>query len=169
MNKYFQQISANNGIQLTFNELRDQTIRAAQNLEKFNFNQNDIFGFISKNNHELAPIIFAALCLGNSINTIDPNFTKTEISHIFQITKPKVIFCDIEILDTVKGSLGDENSCSKIFTFGGSKVGTIAVSELFESTGREKQFQYVVSCIDLLFVIIIYFQLVQTNHCEFRV
>lgn len=86
------QISANNGIQLTGREIHDQSIRVAQNLQKYNFEKGDVFSIISRNNHQLASILFAGICLGNPLNTLDTSFSETELVHLLGITKPKAIF-----------------------------------------------------------------------------
>lgn len=134
------QISANNGMKLTCKEIHDQTVRIAQNLQKYNFKKGDVFSIISLNNHELASVIFAGLCLGNPINTLDTSFSEAEITHMLEITKPKAIFCEINIVNKVKRSLGKLNNNANIFTFNGSIDGTVPVSELSIPTECENDF-----------------------------
>lgn len=127
-------------MKLTCKEIYDQTVRIAQNLQYYNFEKGDVFSVISLNNHELAPIIFAGLCLGNPVNTLDTSFSEAEITHMLEITKPKAVFCEINIVEKVKRSLFKLNNNANIFTFGGSIIGTVSVSELSIPTEYENDF-----------------------------
>lgn len=118
-----------------------QTIRAAQNLQKYGYEKGDVFGIVSKNHHQLAPIVFASLCTGNPINTLDVSFTENEMSHMLNTTKPKVVFCDYDVIDIVKKSLKNVNNDAKIFTFCKTIGGYTPVSDLFAETSREEEFQ----------------------------
>lgn len=137
------QKSASSGIELTFADLREQSIRAAQNLLKFDFDRGDVFAIISRNSHELAPIVFASLCSGYPLNTLDASFSEAEIVHMFGITKPKAVFCELDAVVVVEKSLRKLHNDARVFTFGGSANGTVAVSELLAETAREGDFVYV--------------------------
>lgn len=49
---------------MTNREIRNRTIRAAQNLTKLGIGFDDVIQVIAKNHHYLAPVIFAALTIG---------------------------------------------------------------------------------------------------------
>lgn len=74
------------------------------------------------------------------MNTIDSQFTESEIVHMLKITKPKAIFCEIEVIDVVKKSLQIVENNANIFTFCGSIDGVIPVTDLFKETGDEHNF-----------------------------
>lgn len=140
----FFQISANNGIRLTNSQIRTKTIRAAQNLRKLGYENGEIIGIIAKNSHHLAPIVFAAMAIGCPINTLDPTFNEAEISHMFNKTKPKLIFCDTDILAAVRNSLKIINLTPKIFTFGESTSYSDCVEDLFaDSNIDEAEYDFV--------------------------
>lgn len=61
---------------MTNGEVRSMSIRAAQHLQTFKLNSDDIIGFYVKNSENVAPILFAALLLGQPINAIDPLYIK---------------------------------------------------------------------------------------------
>lgn len=117
-----------------------QTIRVAQNLKKFRYEKGDIFAVIATNNHQVAPVIFAALCNGNPLSTLDTAFSETEIGHMLSITKPKAFFCELDVVDLVKAVTAKSGIAAQIFTFCGSTEGTTDVADLFIETGREEDF-----------------------------
>lgn len=114
----------------TYTELRMQMICVVKNLNKFNFTKSDIFAVMSRNNHELAPIIFALLATSHPINTLDTSYKESEIIHMLSTTKPKAIFCELDVVERMKCSLRRINIDAIIFTFGGSVDGTIPISTL---------------------------------------
>lgn len=56
----------------------------------------------TKNNHELAPIVLAALVSGNPMNGLDPTLAEAEIAHLLGVTKPKAVFCDMDMVEILK-------------------------------------------------------------------
>lgn len=74
------------------------------------------------------------------MNTIDSGFSEAEIVHMLNITKPKAIFCEFNIVEVVKNSLIAVQSSAKIFTFCGSAEGVTPVTDLFDETGYENDF-----------------------------
>ncbi|XP_055296968.1 probable 4-coumarate--CoA ligase 3 [Sitodiplosis mosellana] len=134
------QINHETNIQLTSAFMRRQTIRAAFNLQKLGCEKGDIFGIIAKNSHYVATIVFASLCIGCPVNTLDPSFTKLELMHMLSITRPKVMFCDASIYDLVQECLNDLENDAKIFTFSGQSGDSIPVEDLFEEVEGEGTF-----------------------------
>lgn len=119
-----------------------QAIRVAQNLKKYHhFNKGDVFALVSKNHHQLAPIVFASLCLGNPISSLDTSFTEIEMTHMLNITKPKAVFCDYDVIDVVKNALKNANNDAKIFTFLKSIDNCESFEELLIETKQEDDFQ----------------------------
>lgn len=117
-----------------------RTVRAAQNIQKYGYQPKDVFTFVAKNSDFLAPVIFASFCLGCPINTLDPSFAKSDIIHMLKITKPRLMFCDVDVYPLVSECLTELNNEVKIFTFGGQCGSSEAVENLFVETGTEKAF-----------------------------
>lgn len=115
------------------------TIRAAQNLQKRGYNSKQIIGINSLNEPYLAPIIFAALCLGCPVNPLYSKW-KPDIIEMFTLTEPAIIFCEIEKYDVTVECLTEIGSKAKIFTLNGVKGGSEAVESLFAETGMENEF-----------------------------
>lgn len=134
------QISDNDGIRLTFEEIRIKSIRAAQNLQQRGYNSGKVFGILARNSHHLAPIVFASFNLGCPVSGLDTSFGRTELLHMLNITKPTILFCDVEKYDLVKECLIELESNAKVFTFGGSTYGSEPVENLFSDTKNERMF-----------------------------
>lgn len=124
----------------TFNELLIKTIRASQNLQKFNYESKSVFGIIANNGPDLAPILFASFCLGCPVSPIDPTFKKPELKFIINITRPKVFFCDVKIYDLLEVCLNELNIDADIFTFNGKRGKSKPIESLFAETGTETEF-----------------------------
>lgn len=82
----------------------------------------------------------ALLSTGHAFNTLDPAFKEAEITYMLGITKPKLIFSDLESYETVQHSLQKLNNDAEIFTFCGQIGDSRAVDGLFAETGRESEF-----------------------------
>lgn len=71
------QINANNGCQLTNEQIRLNAIRLAMNLQRldrFSVRQNDAIAVVSKNHELLSAVVLAAFALAAPINTLEPGF-----------------------------------------------------------------------------------------------
>lgn len=137
---FYQQISDDSGICMSFDEIRSKSIRAAQNLQARGYKKDQIIGIIATNSHHLSSIVFAALYMGCPINTLDPTFGKIDMKHMLNTTTPALIFCDANIYDLVKECLAELKNDAKIFTFG-EKIGeSEPVESLFVDNGDENEF-----------------------------
>lgn len=141
---YFRfQISDDTGERFTFDELRLMTIRAAQNLHRRNYAASkQVIGIISRNVAHVAPIAFAALCLGCPINSMHTNW-KVDTIRVLQMTEPALIFCEAKLYDLVCECLDAVGNRAKIFTFCGTKGGSEPVENLLAETGDEDDFRCV--------------------------
>lgn len=120
-----------------------EIIRVAQNISKLGFKEDDVLAVIARNSEHLAPIVFASMSIGCPVNALDPSFGKAEIVHMLRITKPKLIFCDVDKLPAVRESLKELEWNLIIFTFNGKTEDSRSVNELLVKTGREDEFLYV--------------------------
>lgn len=59
---------------------------------------------------------------------------------MLNITKPKLVFCDDDVVDRMQEALHKTQNNALIFVFGQSVVGTKNVKELLIPTGFEDQF-----------------------------
>lgn len=97
-------------------------------------------GILANNVPDLAPIIFAAMCLGYPVSPIDPQFGKSELKSLITITKPNIFFCDVNLHNTLVSCLKDLNISAQIYTFNGVRKNSSPVDELFAPTNNESNF-----------------------------
>lgn len=127
-------------MQYTYEEIYIKSVRAAQNIQRLEFKEGDVFSIMSKNNHDLAPVVIALLFLGYPFQTLDPSFTETETTHLLARTKPTVVFSDLESYDVVERSLRSLENEAEVYTFGAQIGRSRLVEDLFAETGREAEF-----------------------------
>lgn len=121
--------------------MRERTIRAAVNLQMRGYKPGQVIGVSAKNSHNLAPVVFAAYCLGCPVNALATSFVKTEVVHMFTITKPSVVFCDVEEHEKMVESLQGCGIEAKIITMNGKIDGCEQVEDLLVETGLESTFR----------------------------
>lgn len=125
---------------MSYDEIRLKTVRAAQNLQKRGYQSKQVIGLIAKNSQNVAPIVFASISVGCAVSTIDTSFGRAEILHMLNITKPILMFCDIEVVDLVQECLKQLRNDAKVFTFGGIGSGSEPIENLFAETQTENEF-----------------------------
>lgn len=136
------QINDNNGVSINGAEMRLQGIRVAENLKSLGLRQNDVISIIARNNHQLTPALLGCLLIGAPVNPLDPKFVKVDLNHMFNLTKPKAIFCEFDKAQVVIETLRELNHSALIFVFSDvTMVGTISINELFRKTGTENSYQ----------------------------
>lgn len=104
------------------------------------YENGDIFGICAKNSHYVTPIVFASICIGCPVSTLDPTFSKSEFMHMLSTTMPKLVFCDASVYDLVQNCLNDLENNAKVFTFSGQKGDSKPVEDLFEEVDGEDTF-----------------------------
>lgn len=104
------------------------------------YEKSDIFGICAKNSHYVTPIVFASICIGCPVNTLDPSFSKSEFMHMLSISMPKLMFCDVAVYDLVQECLNELENDAKVFTFSGQTGDSISVEDLFDAVDGEDSF-----------------------------
>lgn len=125
---------------MTFNEIRQKAIRTAINLRNFGYKLGNVFGLMVRNSKDVSTIIFASFFNGYSVNSLDPFYKKLELNHMLKITKPCVLFCDVDKYDLVEDSLKELELNADIFTIGGKKGRSKPIEILFIESDFNSQF-----------------------------
>lgn len=125
---------------LTFNEIRLNTIRAAQNLQFQGYKPKQVIGIMADNSEYLSSIVFASFCSGCPINSLSTSVEKQDVIRMFGITEPSIVFCDVKVYELMKECLNELKNAAKIYTFNGTKGDSEAVEFLFKKTGIEDDF-----------------------------
>ncbi|XP_061389631.1 luciferin 4-monooxygenase-like [Musca vetustissima] len=127
------QICHQSGKEITNREMIKLTVQAARHFEKLQLQQCDIIGICAGNSDYVAPIYFGALCAGLCISPLDPSFNVNGLKYVYNLTQPKLMFCDGEIYQKVRQALEECGlSATKIFTVRNHMDGIPNVMEFFE-------------------------------------
>lgn len=116
------------------------TIRVAKNFQKLGFRKGDVIYFMTSNSAEIAPLVFAALCLGCPITAQPISSSKMECDYFLNVVKPTYIFCDSEFYATLVECLINLKMNVKIFTFNQKVNESTPVESLFEETNDDSNF-----------------------------
>ncbi|XP_065091317.1 probable 4-coumarate--CoA ligase 1 [Ochlerotatus camptorhynchus] len=98
------QVCVESGVELTCQEVRLRSIRAAQNLTKLGCKQGDMIGFAVRNRENVAPLVYGCFLIGAPVNCVDPDYTTADMAHMFRISKPVLVVADEDNVETVKAS-----------------------------------------------------------------
>lgn len=115
------------------------SIRAAQNLQNRGYATKDVTAIVSGDVAHLAPVVFANLSLCRPICVTNSSW-KPDTLRMFDMTKPNLIFCDVEDYETVVECLNELELTAKIFTFYKTIDDSEHVENLFTETENEEEF-----------------------------
>ncbi|XP_070504880.1 probable 4-coumarate--CoA ligase 3 [Chironomus tepperi] len=110
------QISDDTGVELTCADVYERSLKFANFFTQMNLKQGDVVGLIASNSENLVPIIFGCLVIGVAVNPLSIAMGVDEIVHMWSKTKPKVIFSDGKIVETVKSAVDKMELDAKIIT-----------------------------------------------------
>ncbi|SPP73795.1 luciferin 4-monooxygenase [Drosophila guanche] len=89
------------GEELTGGQLAQQSARMAQAFKRLGLYRGDVIGISASNTTKLTSVVIAALLRGIPINPLHPEFTEETVKYMYDITEPKLIFCDVENYPTI--------------------------------------------------------------------
>ncbi|KAH8272004.1 hypothetical protein KR044_013124, partial [Drosophila immigrans] len=132
------QISASENTVLTREELHMNSMRVASYLRNLGLEQSDIIGIIARNTTHISAVAYACFFNGMAFHSLNINYEKETIEKLYDITKPKIIFCDGDEYEKVKAAT--EHLDVKIVTMRNHKDGSIRIEEVL-ATPVEQFFQ----------------------------
>lgn len=123
-------------------EIFENAVRAALNFRDLGLKEGDIIGIAAKNSKLLSSLVVGAFTLGTPINTLDPLFLKDDIAHMFRITRPKIVLCDLENYQEVSSALQEIRLPVQVYIFSDAKLpkGAKSVGELLVAHSEERSF-----------------------------
>ncbi|XP_016947817.1 luciferin 4-monooxygenase [Drosophila biarmipes] len=98
------QINDVDGVELTFQQAITWAVRIAQNLKKKGLKHPDVIGITARNSTYVTPVAVACLLNGTAFHAVNPVWDEATLTHIFSITKPKVLFCDGQEYEKVRSA-----------------------------------------------------------------
>lgn len=129
---------------MTFNQLRLNSIRAAQNLQKLHgFRSHQKFCFITFQNENLLSIVLASIGLACPMIPLYPRILSTnEIFEKLLQIEPTIIFCDANLYGQLKEVLDQLHFEVKVYLLDDIQFedGVESVVKLFQPTDDENYF-----------------------------
>lgn len=93
------QVCDEDGVAVTCAEMSDMMTNVAKNLCILGYRLGDVVGIIATNTSFVAPAIFGCTLRGLPLSPLDVSFNVGEIVKIYKETKPKLIFCDHDMVE----------------------------------------------------------------------
>ncbi|XP_017150764.1 luciferin 4-monooxygenase [Drosophila miranda] len=118
------------GEELTGAQLAQQSARIAQAFKRLGLYRGDVIGISANNTTYLTSVVIAALLLGIPINPLHPEFAEETVKYMYDITEPKLIFCDVENYPTIQAVNQRLVTPATIYLLNGRLEGVRDVSEL---------------------------------------
>lgn len=135
------QISYDDNIEMTCEELRSKIIRVALNLQKLGIRDGDVVAVICANSLDLMAYVNGIIQFGAIVNPMCLDHSIEDLINMFKKTKPKLVICDADFYDTLTAALNVlENDCP-IYTTLQRIEGVNYAEELFNETGDEDDYQ----------------------------
>ncbi|KAL5280521.1 hypothetical protein ACFFRR_004481 [Megaselia abdita] len=110
------QINDTERTELTNKQLIHMSSKVAVKLESLGLKQDDVVGIIASNTTYLMPVAVGCFFANIPFHPLDTSFDKNTISHLWGITRPKVIFCDGDVLKIARDVSFDLKLNSTIYT-----------------------------------------------------
>lgn len=134
------QVCVESGVELTSDELRLRSIRAAQNLTKLGYKKGDMVGFAVRNRENVAPLVYGCFLIGAPMNCLDPDFSVDDMAHMFRISKPVLVMADEDNVETVKSACSVAGISPKfvVVADGDRDTDDLSSLDLLQKTGSEQ-------------------------------
>ncbi|XP_034487792.1 4-coumarate--CoA ligase 1-like [Drosophila innubila] len=103
------QISATENTVLTREELHLNSMRVASFMRRLGMVQSDIVGIMARNTTHIFAVVYGCFFNGIAFHSLNISYEESTTEKLFNITKPRLIFCDGEEYEKVKSATADLN------------------------------------------------------------
>ncbi|XP_037945962.1 4-coumarate--CoA ligase-like 7 [Teleopsis dalmanni] len=124
------QIMDSTGEIKTAAELAHESKIIANNLMRLGLDAHDVVGIAANNSTYLTAVVVAAFLCGAPINALYPYFDKDSVKIVFEVTTPKIIFCDVHNYEIIKSARDELHLTADIYLLNGVIHGVRNVKEL---------------------------------------
>ncbi|KAL5278031.1 hypothetical protein ACFFRR_002961 [Megaselia abdita] len=138
--KNIQQINDTEKTTLTNEEVLSLSTKLAFSLLEMGLTSNDFIGIMAANTTYVMPVVYGSFFINIPCHPIDVTFSKEAIEYSWQKTKPKVVFCDGSVYETVKEVIGDLGLKCEIITLRDHIDGVKKIQDLFIDRGLKERF-----------------------------
>lgn len=111
------QISHDDGHEMQNWEIVQNSVRISLNLRDLGFKEGDVIGFAAGNSRYSSAFVIGASLLGTPLCTLDPYFDYADIVHIFSVTRPKLVVCDVLNYVKVQKALTELCNPAPVYVF----------------------------------------------------
>lgn len=121
-------------------DIRNQSIRVAQNLMRLGVEKGDVITLILRSSPILGPIFYGSILIGAPVNPLDGGLDAIDIGSKIELIKPKIIIFDEEFSVCVKSVLKTISYECILVCNGKSQENCLSIKDLFKETGLENEF-----------------------------
>ncbi|KAH8369325.1 hypothetical protein KR009_008385, partial [Drosophila setifemur] len=132
------QISPTENTVLTREELHANSMRVASYMRSQGLHQSDVVGIIARNSTHLPAVAYACFFNGIAFHSLNITYDQGTIRNLFDITKPRIIFCDGDEFEKVR--LATSHLGVKIITMRNHPTDSITINDVL-TTPIEENFQ----------------------------
>ncbi|XP_017032451.1 uncharacterized protein [Drosophila kikkawai] len=132
------QISATENTVLTRQELHANSMKVATYMRFLGLLQSDVVGLIGRNTTHMPAVAYACLFNGIAFHSLNITYDQSTIEKLFNITKPRLIFCDGDEFEKVRAATASLDV--KIITMRNHPADSISIDEVL-ATPIEENFQ----------------------------
>ncbi|KAH8343849.1 hypothetical protein KR059_012431, partial [Drosophila kikkawai] len=134
------QISASENTVLTRQELHANSMKVATYMRFLGLLQSDVVGLIGRNTTHMPAVAYACFFNGIAFHSLNITYDQSTIEKLFDITKPRLIFCDGDEFEKVRAATASLDV--KIITMRNhpKSADSISIDEVL-ATPIEKNFQ----------------------------
>ncbi|XP_053617056.1 luciferin 4-monooxygenase-like [Plodia interpunctella] len=125
------------GQHYTNRQVLEKSVKCATAFRKLGIRKGDVVLILAPNHLDLTVPFYACFYIGVIAAGIDRTLRTKELSNVFTITKPKIIFCQDEKSNEVQKALNNEKLDSLIITFDKGDTHTSFSQFLEEYGGQE--------------------------------
>ncbi|KNC21035.1 hypothetical protein FF38_02010 [Lucilia cuprina] len=126
------QIMDSTGETLTAQELVDYSLNLSRNLLSLGLKPKDVIGLYAQNSTHVATVMLASFLCGTPVNALFPAFDVENVALIYNNTRPKVIFCDVENYENARAANENLNLNAFIYLMNDEIAGVRNIKELLE-------------------------------------
>lgn len=101
---FYLQIDGDTDRQLTYNEIKDGSLKLVAYFNRLGVGKGDIIGIVSENGLEFPLMVYGAFLVGATVVTCNPTYTAKEFDHAFGLVKPTVIFASQFAIKNVRAA-----------------------------------------------------------------
>ncbi|XP_060649318.1 uncharacterized protein LOC132786716 [Drosophila nasuta] len=130
--KLIAQISDTENTILTRQELLLNSMRVASFMRKMGMVQTDIVGVIARNTTHMFAVAYGCFFNGIAFHSLNISYEESTIGKLFDITKPRLIFCDGDDYQKVKAATAHQNVM--IVTMRNHHKDSISIDEVLATT-----------------------------------